>query len=74
MIGIVGNDLHNGHGVSSFKMEEIAQARLLTVQGERVLTSAAPCCSYETLLWSLGCPFLGEVQQDIFSLPRTREF
>lgn len=38
MIEIVGNDLHNGHGVSSFKMEEIAQARLLTVQGERVLS------------------------------------
>lgn len=38
MIGIVENDLHNGHRVLSFKMEEIAQARLLTVQGERVLS------------------------------------
>lgn len=63
MIGIVENDLHNGHGVLSFKMEEIAQARLLTVQGERVLSDPhSPMLLICDIAWSPGCPFLGEVQ------------
>lgn len=51
MIGIVGNDLHNGHGVLSFKMKEIAQARLLLVQGERVLSDQ---CSPRLLIGDIA--------------------
>lgn len=38
MIGIVGNELHNGHMVLSFKKEKLVQTRWLTVQDGRVLS------------------------------------
>lgn len=38
IVRLVGHELCSGHTVSPFKMAEIAQARLLTVQAERVLS------------------------------------
>lgn len=56
LVGIVGNELHSGHMVLSFRKEELAQSRWLTVQDERALSDpCSPFCSHkETLLRCWG--------------------